>query len=299
MKIQIVLAFLMSSIISAQQKERIEDYQGIWIAKPYYESFEKTKNALASKKAFAPTGPVGLRINMSEVTNGKLSVGLAMLHDHLLRAEVSQYVVQGKDTLYEQGFFSIQLKEQDKNNAFNVYQGPYFGRWSPTKLILKENAVVLQRGGNSDVAVERISYVRIAEKFEKEYQFPNPLYYYMRKSLLTGDFTLKDSTDTTICPKFTIHPDGRMEGYSKLKNKSIYYSTDIYCGPEIIDEVVLIAEEFKDDNPHCAVFVFKKIDEKTIYLYKTYPRTNSSNGDVRAAEQKAPLGKVFYKLLRH
>jgi hypothetical protein len=41
----------------------INKLNGIWIAEKYYNSFEKTKSALKSEKAFPSNEPVGLRVN--------------------------------------------------------------------------------------------------------------------------------------------------------------------------------------------------------------------------------------------
>ena len=50
--------------------EEIESLNGIWIAKDYYDSFEKTKSAVKSKYAFEHDYPVALRINSKEIKNG-------------------------------------------------------------------------------------------------------------------------------------------------------------------------------------------------------------------------------------
>ena len=99
MKKVLLTLLIISNFCFSQEKDLIESHSGIWIAENYYNSFEKTKSCLKSKKSFDPNAPVGLRINPSEIKNGILNVGFSSLHDHLLRPEVSEYMVINCDVM--------------------------------------------------------------------------------------------------------------------------------------------------------------------------------------------------------
>jgi hypothetical protein len=292
----LIILLLISKFCLSQEK--IQDYNGIWIAEDYYHSFEKTKNCLESKYAFDPNEPVGLRINTSEIKNGILNIGFSCLHDHLLRPEVSEYIINGKDTIREQGYFKIKLSEQYDLNKFPTTEILFFSRNWKSSLILNKNSITLYRPENKDFKARKIKFIKIKETFDHNYQYPNPLYFYTRKTLLEGNYTLKDSTNKVITQALKISANGEIKGYAEFENKKIYYSTDIYCGPPAIDEFVLICNNIEDYHSDCKGFVFKRINENTIYLYNRYPRRTEypkTESDTRAE----PLGAVYYKLIKH
>ncbi len=293
----ITLLFI-SNFCFSQEKEKIEDYNGIWIAEEYYNSFEKTKSCLESKNSFDSNEPVGLRINSSEIKNGVLNVGFSSLHDHLLRPEVSEYIVNGKDTISEQGHFKIKFSEQISTNEFPTTEIIFFSDNWKSSLILDKNTIILYRPKNKDFEERKIKFIKVKKAFDINYKYPNPIYFYTRKTLLEGNYTLKDSTNKVISSELKINPNGIIEGYSEFENKKIYYSTDIYCGPTAIDELVLICDKIEDYNPDCKGFVFKRINESTIYLYNRYPRwVEYPKKEIDA--KKTPLGDVYYKLIKN
>lgn len=291
MKNSIIILLFFCSQIFSQQKEKIEKYEGIWIAEEYYNSFEKTKNCIESKDSFDPNEPVGLRINTSEIKNGILNIGFSSLHDHLLRPEVSQYILNGKDTISEQGYFKIKLTEQNNLNEFPTSEIIFFSDNLKSSLILDKNKIILYRPKSKELDERKIKFVRIKKIFDNDYKYPNPLYYYTRKKLLTGNYILKDSTDKITTTNLKILPNGTIIGYEKFNGKKIYYSTDIYCGLPVIDEFVLICDEIKNYNSNCEGFVFKKVNNTTIHLYKTFPRNELD-------EKDKELEKLHYKLIK-
>ncbi|MDY2588528.1 hypothetical protein [Winogradskyella aquimaris] len=289
---------LLSNFCFSQEKEKIEAYNGIWIAEEYYNSFEKTKSCLESKNSFAPNEPVGLRINSSEIKNGILNVGFSSLHDHLLRPEVSEYIVNGKDTIREQGHFKINLSKQISSNEFPTTEIMFFNDNWKSSLILGKNTIILYRPKNKDFKERKIKFIRVEGTFDNNYKYPNPVYFYTRKTLLEGNYTLKDSTNKIITSDLKINVNGVIKGYVEFENKKIYYSTDIYCGPPALDELVLICGRIEDYNPDCTGFVFKRINENTIHLYKRYPRrVEYPKNEIDT--KKIPLGKVYYKLIKN
>lgn len=284
---------LISNFVFSQRKVKIEAYNGIWIAEEYYNSFEKTKSCLESKKSFNPNEPVGLRINTSEIKNGILNIGFSSLHDHLLRPEVSEFIVNGKDTIKEQGSFKIKLSDQNDLNEFPTSEIVFFSNNWKSSLILDKNKIILYRPKNETFDKRKIKFIRIKETFDSDYKYPNPIYFYTRKALLEGKYTLKDANDKIITSELKINNKGEIKGYTEFDNKKIYYSTDIYCGPPTIDELVLICDKIVNYDTDCKGFVFKRINKNTIHLYNRYPRLiEYPKNEIDA--KNIPLGKVHY-----
>lgn len=289
---------LISNFVFSQRKVKIEAYNGIWIAEEYYNSFEKTKSCLESKKSFNPNEPVGLRINTSEIKNGILNIGFSSLHDHLLRPEVSEFIVNGKDTIKEQGSFKIKLSDQNDLNEFPTSEIVFFSNNWKSSLILDKNKIILYRPKNETFDKRKIKFIRIKETFDSDYKYPNPIYFYTRKALLEGKYTLKDASDKIITSELKINNKGEIKGYTEFDNKKIYYSTDIYCGPPTIDELVLICDKIVNYDTDCKGFVFKRINKNTIHLYNRYPRLiEYPKNEIDA--KNIPLGKVHYKLIKY
>ncbi len=293
-----MILLIISNFCFSQEKEKIEAYNGIWIAEEYYNSFEQTKSCLESKKSFDPNEPVGLRINSFEIKNGILNIGFSSLHDHLLRPEVSEYIINGKDTISEQGHFKINLSEQNSLNEFPTTEIMFFSDNWKSSLILNNNTIILYRPENKDFKERKIKFIRVKETFESDYEFPNPIYYYTRKTLLEGNYTLKDSTNKIITSDLKINSIGIIKGYAEFENKKIYYSTDIYCGPPALDELILICDKIEDYNPDCKGFVFKRINENTIHLFNRYPRRIEYPKTETETKQES-LGNVYYKLIKN
>jgi hypothetical protein len=298
MKKILIILLIISNLCFSQEKELIESYSGIWIAEDYYNSFEKTKSCLKSKKSFDPNAPVGLRINPSEIKNGILNVGFSSLHDHLLRPEVSEYMVIGKDTISEQGHFKIDLSKQIGLNEFQTTEIMFFSDNWKSSLILDKNNIILQRPENKDFEELEIKFIRVEKEFTENYKYPNPIYFYTTKTLLEGNYILKDSINKVITSNLKINSKGEIKGYENLENKKIYYSTDIYCGLPAIDELTLVCGKFNGFDTDCKPYVFKRINENEIHLYNRYPRyIEYPNEDIDARNES--LGKPFYKLIKN
>lgn len=279
MKYTIILLFF-TCLINAQNNDLIDAYNGIWIAKPYYESFEKTGSAIASKKAFSFSDAVGLRINSTEIKDSIITIGFSRLHDHMLHPETSRYLVSGKDTIYEQGSLYINLLEQNEDSFLlhSYFNNKYF---TSKKITFKNGQLFI-----TDNKKKRIAYVRITKDFP--YSYPNPLYYYTRKRVLAGTYILKDSTRKVVSKNLTINGKSIITEYKPLKGYTAFYSTDIYCGPPRLDDLVILCKDtvrFKD----CKVFVIKKKKNK-IKLYRRSARHIYS--------ENKKLGKPYYVLTK-
>ena len=291
MKYFFFLILLSSNLSISQAHFNIKDYNGIWIAEDFYNSFEKSNSIIKSKKAFSPDAPVGIRVNNDELKGNILNIGFSSLHDHLLRPEVSEYLVNKKDTILEQGSFKINLSE---NNGYNQFRTSEIELYNDYKSIItfKGNRITLYTPSNNKYKSKTIRYIRVNKRFKANYKYPNPIYYYTRSKLLTGTYVLKDSSGTIVSNNLQIQNNGLMSGFTLFNNKYIYYSTDVFCGPPTIDSYVIICDEikslFQDDS---FGFVFKKKNKSTIYLYDTYPRE-------KLKKQKEALGIETYRLIK-
>jgi hypothetical protein len=277
--------------------EELNSLQGVWIVEPYLSSFDKTKSAIQSKLAFSSDFPVGLRINSSEIYDGKLNVGASWLHDHLIRPEVSRYMVAGKDTIREQNCFDLHL-DKDSANYYLVsdifyfnYNGKVRCKAYLTWKFGADTSLILYRPAAEKFSESRLVYKRITNQFNEEHPYPNPLYYYTRTKTLTGTYTLKDSLNKTVATNFTIHPSGKTTGYTPLENRTFYFSTDIYCGPPETEDIILVCTSKENFDPSCEVYIYDNVNDNLIRFY------SYKMGGEHGIERERV--KVMYTLIRN
>ncbi len=270
----------------------IKEIEGAWIAEDFYDSFEKTHNIHKSKNSFDPNYPVALRINSKDTLGRKLYIGYQSLHDHLLHAEESKYVVEEKDTLGKKGCFDIDFSIKDSLNYFLTSDILYFNHDWKSYRKLDENVVTLYRPKKGEWKSETIKYKRISNKFYKSYPYPNPLYFYTRKRLLVGNYVLKEYRGKTLTKSLKIKPNGLVSGYSRFKKMYAYYSTDIYCGLPTKDEHLMLFDDVTKEDSKSIHFVLERPDSETIFLYERYPRRPEYGQELEE------LGNPKYVLIR-
>jgi len=271
---------------------QFKNFEGVWIAEDYLNSFNQTKSSIKSKKAFNPNDPVGLRINLTEIENGRLNIGYSGLHDHLLHPETSRYVVANGDTISEQGFFQINLQKSDSLNFYETTEIYYFSEeqkayfsWS----FVPDTTLILYRPAAFDEPQQTIRFKRISHTFKPDYLFPNPIYYYTRSKTLTGTYMLKDSLGHVLSTNFQIGLDGKSSGYTPFNDKIFYFSTDIYCGYESTEDVILLCKYDKKLEPDCEAFIYKRVGKRSIQLHRQI---------WSKADEKQIVGKMLYKLVK-
>lgn len=299
MKILIILllCFFWGDFTFAQNINLLSNFEGIWIAKPFYDSFEKTKNIRKSKDVFPAEFPVGLRINLKEMYNDTLNIGYSVLHDHMVHPEVSRYYLP-KDTslkgealalylesddksnkdffrrVYEQGYFSVPTKELVKNNI-NIGNIPFFNIESQTSFIKfyekdSVKTIFIYRLANDSIPADTIFFTKTNLNITDNYSNPNPLYYYTKNRVLVGKYNLFNTSGVLLSNSFEIKNNGRIIGYKNFVNKKIVYSTDIYCGfPWSFNTVEIFCEE---DSEKCSgnrkSFIFEQLSNGDKLLYK-------------------------------
>ena len=241
--------------------------EGVWIAKQYHDTFLKTKSAINSIRAFDPHLPVALRINLNERKNGLLHIGYSVLHDHMIRPEVSGSAVVENDTIYEQGFFTIDLTLSDSSGYYRAKTD--YSYFDPSVLYLKWNAA----SRTIDVCIVRdsitvidIAYERILDAFDQEHSYPNPLYQYTRSTILSGDFILEDDAGRILTRELKIAPTGFVSGYAQFNGLKAIYSTDVYCGGPMPYDVVLFCKDSITLSPECLHFAFTYVNKDELHL---------------------------------
>lgn len=293
-------AMLPVKLLSEDNYTAIEELnllQGIWIAEDFLKSFDQSLSSVKSKNVFDPDFPVGLRINPRELKHGTLNIGYSGLHDHLLRPEVSTFIIHNTDTIKSHGYFKIGLNEDDTIRKFktsNIYhfsENNSYITWD----LSEDTVIFLEREANDLLPYKKIKYKRISTEFEANNLYPNPLYFYTRNRALTGTYTLKDSLDNVLSMNLEIRDNGKISGYSDWENRSIYYSTDIYCGaPEFSWDFVMLCIYDSTYFPECDGFIYNRVDKNTIQFHKSKWTENVKNRDLMTQE----LGKMKYRLIK-
>ena len=275
--------------------DQVKYLQGIWIAEDYMNSFDRTKSSIKSKRAFEANDPVGLRINKLEIADSILYIGYSALHDHLIHPEISKFVVIGNDTIYEQGHFKINIEKSDSLNFHETSEIYFFNHECKTYFswtFMPDTSLILYRPASKEELEKTIKFKRISNSFKSSYLFPNPIYYYTRSKTLVGEYTLRDSLNKVVSTDFRIDHDGKSKGYLPFKDKIFYFSTDIYCGPELNEDFVVFCSYNEKLEPDCNGFIYKRIDEQTIQFHKSEWMTETEG------YEKLVVGKMIYKLTK-
>lgn len=289
-----LLAFSVN-VFSQTNLIEISTLNGVWIAEEYYNAFEENNSAIKSKNAFDYSYPVALRINTSENKKGILNIGYSVLHDHFLHPEVSKYVVKNKDTISEQGSFSVDLNSKDSLGFHKIIDFREFNNdWvSYLSLDSQNSTVTLYRPKNKEHTEEIIKYKRVKSTFNKDYQYPNPLYYYTRSKNLVGNYVLKDINDNLLSNDLVISEDGLVKGYSLLEGFTVYFSTDIYCGLPSNEDLVIFIRDVFDNESKSYAYSYVKDKKGNISLY------NNEMGTIEGANfEVIKLTDKVYDLIK-
>ncbi|WCO03479.1 hypothetical protein [Psychroserpens ponticola] len=279
--IKIFLFFFSIFCFAQNVSKEIKTIEGIWIAEDYYNSFEQTKSAIKSKNAFNLNYPVALRINSKDIKNGILNIGYSELHDHNIYPEVSNISI-----------FKINLNKKDSIGYYKTTDISYFNyEWiSYLRWNIDKNSLTLYRPKGNGLEEYYIKYKRVESKFRKDYLFPNPLYYYTRNKTLSGNYTLKDNLGNILSENFTIGDNGIVSGFTLLDNFTAYFSTDIYCGPPAINDLVMFFDDILIEEKEVFYFLYKKNENGNIDFHKRL--YNKENGSDK-------LGEIIYELVKN
>ncbi len=276
--------------------DQIKNLEGIWIAEDYMNNFNITKSSIKSEEAFDPNDPVGLRINLSEINDGFLNIGYSRLHDHLIHPEISKYTIIGTDTIHEQGHFNINI---DKSDSFILHEvsefhySDYENKAFLSLLFSPDTLITLHIPPTERDGKKSIRFKRVCHSFSEDYPFPNPLYYYNRSKTLVGSYTLINDSGKAVSEDFKIDFDGKAYGYLPFKDKIFYFSTDIYCGPKATEDIIDLCSFNGNLEPECEVFIYKRIDDKTIQLH------SSEWVEISDGDEKQVIGNMIYTLVKN
>ncbi|KAB1153991.1 hypothetical protein F7018_16025 [Tenacibaculum aiptasiae] len=251
-------------------KRDLKKLEGVWIAEDYYNSFEKTKSAVKSKGDFYFGSPVGLRINTKEVKNEILNIGYSVLHDHLIYPEVSDYILQGNDTIREQGSFKLNLNQKDSLGYYKIIKTDYYDTKSISHLKwdVNKNSLTLYKLKGKGKKERSIRFTRVESGFDADNPFPNPIYHYTRLKTLVGKYIVKDSSGNILSNNFKIHKSGVASGFDKFENFTFYFSTDVYCGLPYKSDLIIINEDILNNNSKGFSFLINLKENGDIHLHK-------------------------------
>ncbi len=250
----------MPHFINGQSLDEICALNGIWVAKEYKEAFDQNRSAVKSRSAFNPMSPVALRINCKETFDGKWNLGYARLHDHSIHPEISGTMRFGEKERSEQGNFLIQLSDSSLAQKLIVFND---GHVESTDYRLSWNfegdtSLSLFAFENSYQLGYTVDFVRVTSVFSEDYQYPNPMYLYTRTKALTGLYSLHipSNSDTAV---IRFSEDGSIHGYKPFSELKTYLSTDVYCGPEATEDLILLCKmdwAYEPDS-ECKHFVLR------------------------------------------
>lgn len=261
-----VSCFLITLSACAQPKlaDQVKNLEGIWIAENYGQMFDQTRSSLKSKGAFDPNYPAGLRVNGLELRDDSLVIGYGVLHDHSLYPEISTFLMADGERIYEQGYFMMNALKPDSLNFYKISETDFFNyecaayfSW----LYGKDTTLLLYRPASAELPELTIRYKRITDKFLPDNPFPNPIYYYTRSKMLAGNFMLKDGLGKILSPRVSIGLDGQMRGYAPFDSLRCYFSTDVYCGPHELEDVVLTCSMDKKYEFKCEGYYYTSTKE--------------------------------------
>lgn len=267
-------------------KKGFAKYEGVWIAEDYYHAFIKSKSAVMCKKAFNADFPAGLRINLKERKDSIINIGFAVLHDHDTYPEVSRFILDGKDTVWEQGCVDINLHETNKlgyvihqDLGFFNYERKAYMYYNKT-----DNVICIHHAKTDNIKAKMIRFVQIADTFDIDYQYPNPIYMFTRRAVLEGEYILEKANGDTLSHNLSIDKKGKIKGAAIFKDYIISYSTDVYCGNPQKEDIVRLNK--KSEFKYFAIKVFN--DRIDLYKREDY---NYDTG-------KYTKGKKLYSLIR-
>lgn len=236
--------------------------------------------------------PAGLRVNARELENGVLNIGYGMLHNHLLYPEIAKPVMIDGEAMGEQGMFTVNANQPDSLQFYKISDTGYFNyecdayfSWEYRK---KDTTLILYRPNSKEMPEMTTRYKRIARSFEADYPAPNPIYYFTRRTMLAGNFWVKDSLGRVVCEKLSIGLDGKIKGYAPFENHICYYNTEVYCGPHETEEIVLICTMDEKYDFHCKGYYYKRQGDGFQLLKRTW----------REEQDQYEVGPMLYHFYR-
>ncbi|MBL7828241.1 MAG: hypothetical protein JNJ57_16535 [Saprospiraceae bacterium] len=296
-RIAVLFCFSLVGCSQAQPslQEHLQNLAGIWVEARYCKVFSKTSSALASMTVFDPNYPVALRIQPKEQDDSYFRIGYGVLHDHMLHPEISGCkILATGDSICEQSYFMVNSQRPDSLNFYRLSPNEDFFNYECDAFFSWEygtdTVLLLYRPASAELPELTVRYVRVARSFKDDYPYPNPLYYFTRVRLLAGTFTVKDAAGKVVCTKLIIGEDGKMAGFLPFKNRLCYFSTDVYCGPQETEDVVLCclvddASEFDCDAYYYHALPFGVFQ----FLERKYNEES----------EEYEVGKVKYTFIKH
>jgi len=272
----LIIFLTVNSYSQSSFTETSNKLNGIWIAENFANSFDSTKSIIKSEYIFDPLAIVGIVFNSKDTLKNCLFGNCSILHSHVIQQE-KQFKVSKIDTLNP---FSIIFYFETNNDTFNLYVSSFYHDTSTTfkLLIINDSLISLIQKSTTDESHEPIIYKKITSTFIENYSNPVAIYYYTRLRTFVGNYVLYDSTNKIVSKNFEMSVDGKMKGYKPFNDLLYEFSTDIYCGPKALFDLVVFydfkntEEQFHDWPRYVSRFNCKRIDNSTIQLLESNGR---------------------------
>jgi hypothetical protein len=278
---------LFYNFIFGQEIKSIENYKGVWIAEDFYNSFHLTKSMIASKKSFHPNHPVGFTINPISNNQFKIVITYSTLHDHNLYRES---VAFRKSDYTPPKNFILNLNNRTVKDTVDIPNILNDLEDSNCMFYMTFDSIItFYQKKENDCAEIIIKYKKVLEEFDKNNPHPNPIYDFIRREVLSGEYFLTNEKDSVLSKNLTINNNGIINGYEIFENKKIGLNSDVYCGLEMLDDMVYICNNDLQENFDCVNFYFIK-SGNNIYLFD-FKDHNIDGADV------VLLGELKYKLI--
>jgi hypothetical protein len=221
---------------------------GNWVAADYITEIEKTKSPLKSSNKIAEFSE--FIIDMAEIKGDSMYIA-AGLGNHE-GADFILYFRQGQTSR------SLKTNMKDFENESDFYELGYVTRKHDTSL-------VLYHYNKNKKLIDRTEYMKATES--KSDDLGSGLQYLVNKKLISGTYTLTDTTGIATTIKFT--DDGKVSGFRDFK--TYYVITDFVAAPETVADEICF--EIQTSDQECYAF---KIEGKAIHLFRTAKDENDT-----------------------
>ncbi len=278
----LTLSFFYLSYSQEKQISHVKKFAGIWVAEAYYHSLEKTKSPFRSKNTFNRWDPVALRINPLESSNDTLHIGFSNLAGHILHPEVSMYTTIEGEKVEEEGYFKLVFPQKDSSGYYKTLPKTVQGdKWhSQLRFDTLTNSIYYYRKPTAQTKVKPIKYIKVAQDFNEEYPFPNPLYFYLRKNILYSEYRLKDAQGNILSPKVEIR-NNKIHGFPAFEGDYVVISTDLYDPYDYQEEedILVFCKNLVAIGHGCTAFVFIRNEEGDLLLFDVpnYQKTENKH----------------------
>lgn len=241
---------------------------GIWIAEKFANSFDSTKSIIQSKDIFDPQKIVGIVFNIKDTLNNLLYGSYSTLNSHI----TIQEKLKKTSKIDSLNPFSITFYYKANKDTFDLSVSSLFCDTAISyklQIINDSMMSVIEKTSSDDLQSSTV-YKKISSTFSEDYSNPEAIYYYTRLRTLAGNYVLYDSANKILSNNFEMSLDGKMRGYKPFDDLFYGFSTDVYCAPTVLPDLVVFYD-FKNHDEQLLEwahyvhrFCYYRLDDNTI-----------------------------------